>query len=60
MRPLRLVLAAVAVAALAPVSAAHADPDPLCELYWYEKPSVTVNPEDHTVAVNPGRAGWVC
>ena len=61
-RTLRLAAVAVAIAGVvAPLSAASASPDPLCKLYWYEKPSVEVNPgSENPVTVNPGRAGWVC
>ena len=59
-RAVRLALAAVAVAGLAPLSAAHADPEPPCSFYWDHEPSVTVNPDAHTVTVDPGRLGYAC
>ena len=59
-RSLRLVVAAVAVAGLAPFSAAHADPEPPGSFYWEHEPSVTVNPDARTITVDPGRPAYAC
>jgi hypothetical protein len=65
-RPLRLALAAVAVAGVVlpavHATAAPAGPGPFCKLYWPEdkRPSVTDN-GNGTYTVDPGsRPQWVC
>lgn len=60
MRTVRLVLAAAAVAGAAAMVPASAHPDPLCRLWWPNKPSITDN-GDGTYTVDPGTPPqWVC
>ncbi len=57
MRTVRTVLAAALLAGAAAAAPALADPEPLCKLWWQEKPSV--NLEEGTV--DPGsKPMWVC